>query len=278
MLPNKILKMKYKAIVLDLDGTLTNNKKEITPHTKEVLMRAQELGVKIILASGRPTYGIAPLADQLEINKYGGYILAINGARITNWATKEIVFDQILDEKLVPELYQAAMDNDFEILTYQGDAIAATDIQDEYVVHEAFINKMPLVHYQDFLNQVYYPINKCLIVGEPSRLAELDVNLAKQMEGRMNIYRSCDFFLECVPLGIDKAASLKRLFEIMKISLDEVMACGDANNDLSMIRAAGLGVAMANSSPQVLDAADFVTLSNEEDGVAYAVEKFILNS
>ena len=107
----------YKAIVLDLDGTLTNSKKEITPHTKEVLMKAQEMGVKVILASGRPTYGIAPLADQLELDRFGGYILAINGGRITNWTTKEIVFDQILDEKLVPELYKAAMDNHFQILT-----------------------------------------------------------------------------------------------------------------------------------------------------------------
>ena len=268
----------YKAIVLDLDGTLTNSKKEITPHTREVLMKAQEMGVKVILASGRPTYGIAPLADQLELDRFGGYILAINGGRITNWTTKEIVFDQILDEKLVPELYKAAMDNHFQILTYQGDAIAATDINDEYVLHEAFINKMPLVHYTDFLNQLYFPINKCLIVGEPTRLAVLDKQLAKQMEGRMSIYRSCDFFLECVPLGIDKAASLKRLFCQMGISLDEVIACGDGNNDLSMIQAAGMGVAMANSSPDVLAAANFITLSNEEDGVAYAIEKFVLNA
>ena len=268
----------YKAIVLDLDGTLTNSKKEITPHTKEVLMKAQKMGVKVILASGRPTYGIAPLADQLELDRFGGYILAINGGRITNWSTKEVVFDQILDEKLVPELYKAAMDNHFQILTYQGDAIAATDINDEYVLHEAFINQMPLIHYPDFLNQLYFPINKCLIVGEPARLAVLDKQLAKQMEGRMSIYRSCDFFLECVPLGIDKAASLKRLFNQMGISLDEVIACGDGNNDLSMIQAAGMGVAMANSSPDVLAAANFITLSNEEDGVAYAIEKFVLNA
>ena len=94
----------------------------------------------------------------------------------------------------------------------------------------------------------------------------------------MSIYRSCDFFLECVPLGIDKAASLKRLFCQMGISLDEVIACGDGNNDLSMIQAAGMGVAMANSSPDVLAAANFITLSNEEDGVAYAIEKFVLNA
>ena len=79
--------MKYKLLVLDLDGTLTNNKKEITEHTLRTLIDAQERGVKIVLASGRPTYGIAPIAEKLELKKYGGYILSYNGGEITNWHT-----------------------------------------------------------------------------------------------------------------------------------------------------------------------------------------------
>ena len=130
--------MSYKAIVLDLDGTLTNSKKEITPKTHEALMKAQRQGIRIILASGRPTYGIRPIADELEIGSYGGYVMAYNGGCITDWNTKHIVFNQILDESLVPELYRAAKEGEhnFEILTYQGEGIAATNIEDEYVRHE----------------------------------------------------------------------------------------------------------------------------------------------
>ena len=270
--------MKYKMIVLDLDGTLTNDKKKITPKTKTALMRAQSLGIRVVLASGRPTYGITKLADELEIEKHGGFILAFNGGKITDCESGKVVFEQKLDEKLVPTLYHAAMKAGMQILTYQGEGIAATEKDNKYVQEEAFINKMPVTLYDDFLNQIDYPINKCLIVGDPTPLHELELELAQQMEGKMNIYRSAAFFLECVPLGIDKAQSLNRLIGSLGITRDEIIACGDGYNDKSMIEFAGLGVAMANASREVQDSADYITYSNEEDGVAHVVEKFILNA
>ena len=97
--------MKYKLLALDLDGTLTNSKKVITPHTRETLLKAQEKGIKIILASGRPTYGIVPLAEQLELQKYEGYILAYNGGEITDWKTKEVISKNLLDPEVLPYLY-----------------------------------------------------------------------------------------------------------------------------------------------------------------------------
>ena len=81
--------MKYKLIVLDLDGTLTNSQKEITPRNKETLIRVQEQGVRLVLASGRPTYGIVPLANELRMNEFGGFILSYNGGEIINWETQE---------------------------------------------------------------------------------------------------------------------------------------------------------------------------------------------
>ena len=269
--------MKYKMIVLDLDGTLTNNKKEITPRTKHALMQAQAAGVHVVLASGRPTYGIVPLAEELKLKDNGGYILAFNGGKIIDCTNNEVLFEQKLDEQLVPILFQEAKKAGMEILTYQGEGIAATNKDDEYVQHEAFINKMPVTQYDDFLNQLVYPINKCLIVGDPTPLHELEIRLAKELEGKMDVYRSADFFLECVPLGIDKARSLDRLISSLGISREEVIACGDGYNDLSMIRFAGLGVAMANAAEDIQSEADFVTLSNEEDGVAHVIERFILS-
>lgn len=269
--------MKYKMIVLDLDGTLTNNKKEITPRTKQALMQAQAAGVHVVLASGRPTYGIVPLAEELKLKDNGGYILAFNGGKIIDCTNNEVLFEQKLDEQLVPILFQEAKKAGMEILTYQGEGIAATNKDDEYVQHEAFINKMPVTQYDNFLNQLVYPINKCLIVGDPTPLHELEIRLAKELEGKMDVYRSADFFLECVPLGIDKARALERLISSLGISREEVIACGDGYNDLSMIRFAGLGVAMANAAKDIQSEADFVTLSNEEDGVAHVIERFILS-
>ena len=253
--------MKYRMIVLDLDGTLTNEKKEVTPHTFRALMKAQESGVKVVLASGRPTYGIVPLATQLRLKEFGGYILAYNGE---------------LDPAVVPLLHDEAKAAGMEILTYQGEGIAATKKANKYVLHEAFINKMPVEEYTDFKNQIEFPINKCLIVGDPKPLHQLELRLASQMEGKLSVYRSAGFFLECVPPGIEKAHSLAKLIATLGIAREEVIACGDGYNDKGMIEFAGLGVAMANASTEVQDAADYITYSNEEDGVAHVVEKFIL--
>ena len=268
--------MDYKMIVLDLDGTLTNSKKEMTPRTRDTLLKAEQQGVRIVLASGRPTYGITALAEELDLKTYQGFILAFNGGRITDCATGKVVFDQPLNPEVVPPLYEAVKKHGMEMLTYQDEKIAATKKANKYVLHEAFINKMPVEEYTDFIHQIRYPINKCLVVGDPTPLHELELHLAGTFKGVMHVYRSAGFFLDCVPPGIDKAHSLERLFELTGIRREEVIACGDGYNDQSMIRFAGLGVAMANAPKDIQDTADYITYSNEEDGVAHVVEKFIL--
>src|SRR3712207_6625097 len=164
--------MKYKMIVLDLDGTLTNDKKEITPKTREALMAAQDRGVRVVLASGRPTYGITALAEELDLAAHGGYILAFNGGLIMDCRSGNVVFEQTLAPEFVPILYRAAREAGMEILTYQGEGIAATKKNNKYVLHEAFINKLSVMEYTHFPDQVKHPINKCLIVGDPARSEE----------------------------------------------------------------------------------------------------------
>lgn len=262
-------------IVLDLDGTLTNDNKEITPRTYGALMLAQERGVKVVLASGRPTYGIVPLAQQLQLQDHDGYILAYNGGSIISCRSGETVFNQILDPELVPLLYDDARAAGMEILTYQGESIAASSRKNKYVLHEAFINKMPVIQYDDFPSQVRHPINKCLIVGDPKPLHTLETSLSGKYPDRLSVYRSSGFFLECVPPGIEKSNSLDKLISSIGIDRSEVIAVGDGYNDIGLIRYAGLGVAMANASIEVQEAADYITWSNQEDGVAHVVEKFI---
>ena len=267
--------MEYKLIVLDLDGTLTNAKKEITPHTRETLMRAQQQGIKIVLASGRPTYGIVPLADELKLGEFGGYILSYNGGEIINRETKEMVYDNVLPNEVVPILYETARTHKLTILTYDGPNIITENSQDPYVQKEAFLNKMAVRETNDFLTDITLPVAKCLIVGDADRLIPLESELCIRLQGKINVFRSEPYFLELVPQGIDKALSLNVLLEKTGISREEVMAIGDGFNDLPLIRFAGLGIAMGNAQEPVKKAADYITLSNEEDGVAAAVEHFI---
>lgn len=266
----------YQLLVLDLDGTLTNNEKIITPRTLRALEKFQVRGGKVVLASGRPTYGIVPLAEEIALKRHGGYILAFNGARIIEASTGRTVFDQLLEAENIVPLYDAAMRHGMQILTYQGEGIIATDINDAYVREEAMINKMPLTKVDNFVASVVEPINKCLIVGDPEKLAVVCEELSAALSGKMNIYRSAPYFLECVPLGVDKAESLSKLLPLVGCEREEVVAVGDGYNDISMIKFAGLGVAMENAAEEVKDAADLITYSNEEDGVAHLIEKLML--
>lgn len=268
--------MKYKLLVLDLDGTLTNAKKEITPNTLHTLIQAQEQGARIILASGRPTYGVAPLAETLQLSKYGGYVLSYNGGEIIDWKTKELMYKNLLNHAVLPYLYECAQKNQFAILSYEGEYVLTEHPDDEYVIKEAKLNGMKTKKVENFLAAIKHPIAKCLIVGEPNRLAILEKEMYGHLKEQMGVFRSEPYFLELVPKGIDKAQSLAVLLKEIGMTKDEMIAIGDGFNDLSMIRFAGLGVAMANAQEVVKENADYITLSNEEDGVAHVVNEFIL--
>ena len=265
----------YKILALDLDGTLTNSKKEITPHTLDVLIQAQQKGLRLAIASGRPTAGIMPLAEQLHLKEYGGFILAFNGGLIIDCATGEPIYQKLLDTSVYKHLYDVGNTEDFKILSYLDNCIACEDIENEYVRYVASLNKMKLRKLNSFLDEINFPEPKCLIVGQEKKLAVLEKELAEYYKGKMSIYRSEPFFLEILPYGIDKAKRLDFLLNYLGIKREELMVCGDGYNDLSMIEFAGLGVAMSNAQALVKEAADYITLSNEEDGVAAAVEKFI---
>lgn len=268
--------MKYKLLVLDLDGTLTNSKKQITPFTLQALMEAQEQGLRIVLASGRPTYGIVPLAKQLEMHRFGGFILSFNGGKIINQATNEVLYEQTLESDIIPILYKRAWDAGLTILSYNGKYILTENAEDKYVKYESFLTKMKVKETDDFLRDLHLPADKCMIVGEPEDLVPLEEKLRQEVGRQINVYRSEAFYLELVPKGIDKAASLARLLEKLAISPDEIVAVGDGYNDVSMIRYAGLGVAMANAQEPVKASANYVTpQTNDEDGVAWLVKKLL---
>ncbi len=269
--------MKYKILVLDLDGTLTNDKKEITPYTCETLIKAQKAGLKIVLASGRPTYGIAPLAEKLRLGDFEGYILSYNGGQIIDWTTKEKIYENVLNPQIYSYLYECARKNGFAIMSYKDEYVVSEDVENPYVRHVAFLNRMKRVAVPCFLDVINFPVPKCLIVGHPEPLAVLEAEMRLDLLGKMNVFRSEPFLLELVPNGIDKAQSLAVLLKKIGMTPDEMIAIGDGFNDLSMIQYAGLGIAMANAQEIVKQEADYITLSNEEDGVADVVERFILS-
>ena len=264
----------FRAIALDLDGTLTNHDKVVTPRTRQALLKAQELGTVIILASGRPTYGIVPVAECLELEKRGGYILSYNGGNIVNAKTGEKLFSQFLPDAVIPILYKYAQEKNHALLGYAGNEIITEMPDDPYVKEESRINKMNIRKVDNLLDALEPHPTKLLMTGDPTDMIKAEEELVEILGEKMDIFRSAPFFLELVPKGIDKAQSLLRLLAKINLTPADLIAFGDGYNDLSMLKLAGVGVAMANAAPEVRADADYVTLSNEEDGVAAALLHF----
>ena len=135
---------------------------------------------------------------------------------------------------------------------------------------------MQIKKVESFTSFVNYNVPKCLIVGNEKHIIKLEKEMKQKFCEEMSIYRSEPFFLELMPLNVDKAISLKRLLKHLSIDKSEMVACGDGYNDLSMIELAGLGIAMENAQPAVKEIADYITLSNDCAGVAAAIDKFLL--
>lgn len=268
--------MAYEILVLDIDGTLTNSRKEISEKTLEAILKIQERGHKVVLASGRPTPGILPLAYKLRLPEYGGYILSFNGAKIINCKTNEIIFQKVLPREIIPELHAAAMKNQVGIITYKDNCIITDMETDEFMEKEALINGISIKKVGNFPAYIDFDVNKCLMTGPGSRLEQVEVIMREEFGSRISVYRSEPFFLELMPQNIDKAYSLGKLLEFLGLSKEQMISCGDGYNDLSMIQYAGMGVAMANAQEVVKKAADYITLSNDEDGVAHVIREFML--
>ncbi|RGY96361.1 Cof-type HAD-IIB family hydrolase [Clostridium sp. AM58-1XD] len=268
--------MEYELIVLDLDGTLTNSDKVITPKTREALMRVQERGKKVVLASGRPTQGVVHLADELKLGEYGGFILSYNGGVIINYETKEVVFSALLPVSSNQKIIGLSREYRVDILTYEGETIITNNKECPYGQLESKINGMELKEIQDMESYVNFPVPKFIMLDDGDYLATVEPRVKAYLGKNYSVYRSEPYFLEVLPKGIDKAQSLERLLERMGLTREQMIACGDGYNDLSMIKYAGMGVAMENAVLPVRNAADFITFSNNHDGIAHVVEKFML--
>ncbi len=268
--------MNYKMIVLDLDGTLTNRDKIITEHTKKVLKQAMEKGKIVALASGRPTCGVVPLANELELEKYGGYILSFNGGIIQNCRTKEVVLQKMIPVEFNAKIAGLAKDERVTLMAYRDEWIVTDNEKCEYVQLESRITHMKIQQVEDMVKAVDFAVPKMIMTDDGDYLATVEGRVKAALGRNLSVYRSEPFFLEILPRGIDKAQCLEQLLQLIGISREEIIACGDGYNDLTMIKYAGLGVAMENAVLPVRKAADYITLSNDNDGVAHVVEKYML--
>jgi Cof subfamily protein (haloacid dehalogenase superfamily) len=264
--------MNYKALVLDLDGTLMTSQNKISTSTKEALIDLQKRGVYVILASGRPTYGMLPVVEELEMKDFNGYILAYNGGKIIS--LKDGTIDEkTLDLPMIYDLYQDSLEHQTGFMAY-GEQTIYTPKRDQYIEIESKITGMEIEENSDFKTLVKNRSVKCLMTADPEYLQTIEKIMTDKYQSQLSVYRSMPYFLELLPKGIDKGQRLIELANYLNIDINEVITCGDGYNDISMIEVAGLGVAMGNGCEAIKKEADYITASNDHEGIVEVINKF----
>lgn len=269
--------MKYKLLVLDVDGTLLTDEGLISKRTLAALRKAQQTGVVIVLASGRPLHGLLPLAEKLDLDKYGGYLLAYNGAQIVDMKAKENLLAKSIEKEVFPFIEKEANKHGVAMFTYTDAEVITNDQSNPYIQKEARINGMELKEYRPLAAAIDFNPRKCILVNDDlAEIKRLEQEFSMRLDGVMNVFRTEPYFLEIVPELIDKANALGFLLEALNMNPAKSLVIGNGVADYSMIQMAGLGVAMGNAIDSVKRCADFVTTSNNEDGIALVVEEHIL--
>ncbi|WP_216782685.1 sugar-phosphatase [Candidatus Profftia tarda] len=270
--------MSIKLIAIDLDGTLLNNDLMITPGVKESILSAIAHGVHILLATGRPFIGAKKYLQELELNKAGCYCLCNNGALIVHADNGRPLFETLLDHNdyLYLESLSHRVGAHFHAFDYDKLYTANRDIS-KYTIYESFITGIPL-HFcpsNEMDKKIRFP--KVMMIDQPEVLdAAIDL-IPKEIYKLYTIMKSSPYFLEILNKEADKGKGLSRIARYLNISHENVMSIGDHENDLAMIKYAGIGVAMGNAEYVIKEAAQFVTNNNQEDGVMIAINKLLFH-
>lgn len=264
--------MAYKLIATDMDGTLLTSTDEITVKTQQTIRTAVDNGVIFTLSTGRPLQGVKKYIDLLGLNCP---VITYNGAVIAHSITGEILFSQDMDIAEATRVYNLAKEKGVMFIVWSQNKLYASEISEKTYFYEGITNtKAELI--TDFAKIVVNGITKILWYDDAQILDKYIEELNSEKFVYTTFTKSRAYFLEFFSNKVSKAVAMKNLGEYYGIKREEMVAVGDQTNDLPMIEYAGLGVAMANAVDSVKLAADYITDSNNKDGVAKVIEKFIL--
>lgn len=267
--------MEYKLIAMDLDGTLTNDQKIITEKTKAALMAAQKRGIRLALASARPSPGLFRERDVLDLQHHNGILMSYNGGRIVDAATGKVLFETSMDLAQTKTVLRQLETLPVTPILDDGAQFYVTDKSGYKVDYECRNNNMVCAEVGNLADFLSFAPIKILMSVQPEELKAVQKQIADFLPESLTVVQTAAFYLEVIPKVINKGQGIRDICKVLGIGTEEVIAFGDAENDIPMLRAAGMGVAVGNAAQAVKEAADMVTLSNNDDGIADALEKLL---
>lgn len=261
----------------DMDDTLLNKKKEVTPENAAAISRALAAGHKIIVNSGRPLASLIPMLDPLGLTRKGCYCIGFNGGQIYDCYEKKVIYRSGIAVEDVKEIFRRADAFGLYVQTYSDTHLLVR----EYTEDTAYYERTTGIRVQvipNLMDTEFEPPGKVLVIDRQNRekMDRYRAAIADWIPGRCSVFYSNPIYLEHVPEHVSKGDAIHRLCSLLDIPLAHTVAIGDEENDLPMIEAAGIGVAMANAIQAARDAADYVTVKDcENSGVAEAIERFL---
>lgn len=268
--------MTIKLVALDLDDTLLDDGLKISPDCRRTIQAVRSRGVRITISTGRMFKSALPYAEQLDIDVP---LITYQGAWVKNSRSGEILYYKPVPTHLAGEIIEYFQARGIHVHSYYNDHLVMEKLTPEGAAYAALAGvEIRLVESLRAELETAEAMKIMAISHQERQLLAMQDHLQGMYGDKLHITRSKPHFLELMHPEADKARALQVIANYYGIGRHEVMAIGDSFNDLEMIKWAGLGVAMGNAVPVVKAAADYITRSNEEEGVAEALQRFVLNT
>ncbi|UQS84992.1 sugar-phosphatase [Apilactobacillus apisilvae] len=266
-----------KLIAIDIDGTLLNEENVLAQETIDAITEARQKGIKVVLCTGRPLTGVKKYLKQLNISGHDEYAITFNGSQVQNADGQIIEKTNITHEDFLElEKLSHKLGTNFQIET--ADCIYATNRDlSPYSIAESYLVNMPIKVRKPEEIDKSIEVVKAMLIADPSVIDSSFEKISNELFERFAVVKSTPVFIEFMNKNSSKGNALDSLAKDLNLTADNVMAIGDQNNDMSMIKYAGTGVAMGNGVDELKTVANKITKTNKENGVAYAIRNFVLN-
>lgn len=268
--------MSIRLVAMDMDDTILRDDWTISERVVKAVQQAQKQGVHVTFATGRMPASTRPYVEQLGLDVP---LITYNGAMIQEVLSGEVLYRSVIPVETARDIVHWLLPQDIHFHIYIKDQVFVEKMND-WSRGYARATGVPVeeTNLTELLAKEQEGIEKILLFGEPEGLEDWAQKIRLKYEGKVRSTKSKPHFLELIHPSVSKGVALAALAKRLGVKQEDVMAVGDSLNDIEMIRYAGLGVAMGNARREVKEIADVVTASNQEDGVAQAIEKYVLQS
>jgi Cof subfamily protein (haloacid dehalogenase superfamily) len=264
----------YKLVALDMDGTMLNENRKLNYRVKDAIRKVREMGVNVILVSGRGYTAIKKFVDELELDEI---VVSLNGAAATDCSGEKLIFSENIDKNICKKMILLCEEMEIPTMLFTGNDVFVESINKgtEFFMNHDQAKVKPVGKLSKFFDG--QPVGKLLMTEDNQRLVTLRDKSLKVFDDKLTVTFSLPYYLEAYSPNINKGIILEKIGLYYGIKKEEMIAMGDGENDIPMIEYAGMGIAMGNAVQALKDKANYITLTNIEDGVAYALKKYILN-